>query len=68
MVAVVTAGAMTSAGPTPPPIRAPPRAYGPLTRDAVLNWQQREHIEADGVVGPQTRSSLGLPASVPISA
>jgi hypothetical protein len=58
---------MASAGPTPPPIRAPPRAYGPLTRDAVLNWQQREHIEAD-VVGPQTRVSLGLPASVPVSA
>lgn len=37
-------------------------AYGPLTRDAVLNWQQREHLEADGIVGQQTRSSLGLPA------
>jgi len=36
-------------------------AYGPLTRDAVLNWQRRAHIEVDGIVGPQTRSSLGLP-------
>jgi len=35
--------------------------YGPLTRDAVLSWQQREHIDVDGIVGPQTRSSLSLP-------
>jgi hypothetical protein len=35
--------------------------YGPLTRDAVVNWQRREHIEVDGVVGPQTKASLGLP-------
>jgi len=35
--------------------------YGRLTRDAVINWQQREHIEVDGIVGPQVRSSLGLP-------
>jgi putative peptidoglycan binding protein len=34
--------------------------YGPLTRDAVLNWQRRENIEVDGIVGPQTRSTLGL--------
>jgi len=43
-------------------------AYGPLTRGGVLNWQRREHIEADGIVGPQTRSSLGLPTSMPIPA
>jgi Putative peptidoglycan binding domain len=36
--------------------------YGPATRDAVLNWQRREHIEVEGIVGPQTRSTLGLPA------
>ena len=35
--------------------------YGPLTRDAVLNWQRRKNIGVDGIVGPQTRSSLGLP-------
>ena len=35
--------------------------YGPLTRDAVINWQRREQIDVDGIVGPQTRSSLGLP-------
>ncbi len=35
--------------------------YGSSTRDAVLDWQRREHIEVDGIVGPQTRSSLGLP-------
>ena len=37
-------------------------AYGPLTRDAVLNWQRRSHIDIDGITGPQTRASLGLPA------
>jgi hypothetical protein len=36
--------------------------YGPATSAAVLNWQRREHLEADGMVGPQTRTSLGLPA------
>jgi hypothetical protein len=36
-------------------------AYGPLTRDAVLNWQRSKKIEVDGIAGPQTRSSLGLP-------
>jgi Putative peptidoglycan binding domain len=35
-------------------------AYGPQTRDAVVNWQRREHLEVDGVVGPQTKASLGL--------
>lgn len=35
--------------------------YSPSTRDAVINWQRREHIDVDGIVGPQTRSSLGLP-------
>jgi len=34
--------------------------YGPSTRDAVINWQRREHIDADGIVGPLTRSSLGV--------
>jgi peptidoglycan hydrolase-like protein with peptidoglycan-binding domain len=37
-------------------------AYGPATRDALLNWQRRAHLEVDGIVGPQTRSSLDLPA------
>ena len=37
-------------------------AYGPATRNAVLNWQRRAHIEADGIIGPQTRSSLSPPA------
>jgi peptidoglycan hydrolase-like protein with peptidoglycan-binding domain len=36
--------------------------YGPETSAAVLNWQRREHLQADGIVGPQTRTSLGLPA------
>ena len=42
--------------------------YGPATRDAVMTWQQREHIPVDGIVGPQTRSKLGLPTTVPIPA
>jgi hypothetical protein len=37
-------------------------AYGPATRDAVIKWQEREHLGADGIVGPLTRSSLGLPS------
>jgi hypothetical protein len=36
--------------------------YGPATRDAVIKWQEREHLGVDGIVGPQTRSSLGLPS------
>ncbi len=36
--------------------------YGPLTRDAVINWQRRGQIGVDGIAGPQTRSSLGLPS------
>ena len=36
--------------------------YGPETSAAVLNWQRRQHLQADGIVGPQTRTSLGLPA------
>ncbi len=35
-------------------------AYGPSTRDAVISWQRRAHIGVDGIVGPQTRASLGL--------
>jgi peptidoglycan hydrolase-like protein with peptidoglycan-binding domain len=36
--------------------------YRPATRDAVIKWQQRAHLGVDGIVGPQTRSSLGLPS------
>jgi peptidoglycan hydrolase-like protein with peptidoglycan-binding domain len=42
--------------------------YDPATRDAVLNWQRHEQIEADGIVGPQTRSTLGLSASMHVPA
>jgi peptidoglycan hydrolase-like protein with peptidoglycan-binding domain len=39
----------------------PDGIYGPATRDAALSWQRREHIAVDGIIGPQTRSSPGLP-------
>ena len=42
--------------------------YGSATCHAVMTWQQREHIHVDGIVGPQTRSTLGLPTTVPIPA
>jgi hypothetical protein len=42
--------------------------YDPATRDAVLNWQQHEQLEVDGIVGPHTRSTLGLPASMHVPA
>ena len=38
----------------------PDGIYGPATRDAALGWQRREHLAVDGIIGPQTRSSLGL--------
>ncbi len=42
--------------------------YSPGTRDAVVDWQRHDHIEVDGIVGPQTRASLGLPASLHVPA
>lgn len=36
--------------------------YGSLTRDAVMAWQTTDGIAVDGIVGPQTRASLGLAA------
>lgn len=36
--------------------------YGPLTEAAVVNFQRRESIVADGVVGCVTRAKLGLPS------
>ena len=47
---------------------APDGIYGLATCGAVLNWQRREHIHMDGIVGPQTRSKLGLPTTVSIPA
>jgi Putative peptidoglycan binding domain len=42
--------------------------YSPPVRDAVVSWQRREHLAVDGIVGPQTRASLGLPAPVSVPA
>jgi hypothetical protein len=34
--------------------------FGPLTRDAVIKWQQTHpHLGVDGIVGPHTATSLG---------
>jgi peptidoglycan hydrolase-like protein with peptidoglycan-binding domain len=33
-------------------------AFGPATRSAVIRYQRREHISADGVVGPTTARHL----------
>lgn len=38
----------------------PDGIYGTTTQSAVLAFQQRMGLPADGVVGPQTRRSLGL--------
>ena len=32
--------------------------YGPLTRAAVMEFQQAQGIQVDGIVGPETRSTL----------
>ena len=34
--------------------------YDSATSYAVLNWQEREQIDVDGIVGLQTSSSLGI--------
>ena len=34
-------------------------AYGPATRDAVLNWQRRAHIEVDGIRGGRHHRPAG---------
>jgi murein L,D-transpeptidase YcbB/YkuD len=36
--------------------------FGPLTEAAVKNWQSRNSLTVDGIVGPNTWTSLcGLP-------
>ncbi len=34
--------------------------FGPATERAVKRWQRRHGLVADGIVGPQTRSAMGL--------
>lgn len=46
--------------------------FGPITRDAVIRFQQSRGLSADGVVGPNTLAALGLsqpqnPPFTPIS-
>jgi len=42
-------------------------AYGPKTRNAVLAFQQKHGLVADGVVGPKTLAAMGLSNSSPPS-
>ena len=37
--------------------------FGPSTRAAVMRWQSRNNLAADGVVGPRTGSAMGLDGS-----
>jgi hypothetical protein len=39
--------------------------YGPLTRKAVRNYQKQQNLNADGRLGPQTLSSLGVQQPTP---
>ncbi|HZS39443.1 MAG TPA: peptidoglycan-binding protein [Polyangia bacterium] len=60
--------ALDHAGFAPGPIDG---VFGPLTHAAVIAFQEKAEIQADGVVGPQTRRKLGLigpqpPAADPI--
>src|SRR5438132_13693335 len=34
--------------------------FGPGTRDAVITFQQRKGLQADGIAGPATLAALGL--------
>ncbi|WP_392407899.1 peptidoglycan-binding protein [Chlorogloeopsis fritschii] len=34
--------------------------YGPVTANAVRNYQARNGLLVDGIVGPQTRRALGI--------
>lgn len=34
--------------------------YGPETREAVLNFQRKNGLEPDGIIGPKTRAGLGI--------
>lgn len=35
--------------------------YGPITRNAVLQFQRNNGLIADGIAGPQTLAAIGLP-------
>ncbi|HEY7306695.1 MAG TPA: peptidoglycan-binding domain-containing protein [Bryobacteraceae bacterium] len=39
--------------------------YGPLTRKAVRSYQQEQNLTADGRLGPQTLSALGVQEATP---
>jgi hypothetical protein len=39
--------------------------YGPLTRKAVRSYQRQQNLTADGRLGPQTLSSLGVQQPAP---
>lgn len=39
--------------------------YGPITRKAVRSYQKEQNLNADGRLGPQTLSSLGVQQATP---
>lgn len=39
--------------------------YGPMTRKAVRSYQQQQNLTADGRLGPETLSSLGVKEATP---
>jgi hypothetical protein len=39
--------------------------YGPMTRKAVRSYQEQQNLTADGRLGPQTLSSLGVKEATP---
>jgi peptidoglycan hydrolase-like protein with peptidoglycan-binding domain/DNA invertase Pin-like site-specific DNA recombinase len=52
---------LRSLGEDPGPIDG---RFGPLTRSAVVRFQQRHGLAPDGLVGPQTRAALVRPTRV----
>jgi peptidoglycan hydrolase-like protein with peptidoglycan-binding domain len=40
--------------------------FGPATEAATMDWQTRHGIPADGKVGPQTLSKIGMPPEAPL--
>ena len=35
-------------------------SFGPMTKKALINWQMKQHLVADGIAGPKTLAALGV--------